>query len=276
MPNIVYVLTNPAMQEMVKIGMTDRLDVQSRMKELSSASGVPLPFECVIAWEVEERRAKEVENALHIAFGPARVNESREFFRIEPEQAEALLRVMPGRDVTPSVSEQEVEIQSEEREAFTRWNRTSEQEFVDSLDANGVRAFDRILPLGNQDDMRIKWGSKGFSLNAISNDALVVVCYGYPPHSPKRGQSIYTELSSMTQKSNVPQSIVDHLRTDALETSLFETAGGSGAELRCRIDRRLSEDELSILTSWLQRVIGYIREFENSNDGEVPKEEEEA
>ena len=58
MPNIVYVLTNPAMPGMVKIGMTDRPDVQRRMSELYS-TGVPLPFECVIAARLRtERRRK--------------------------------------------------------------------------------------------------------------------------------------------------------------------------------------------------------------------------
>ena len=43
MPNIVYVLTNQAMPGIVKIGMTERDDVQRRMNELYS-TGVPLPF----------------------------------------------------------------------------------------------------------------------------------------------------------------------------------------------------------------------------------------
>ena len=58
MPNIVYVLTNPAMPGLVKIGMTDRDDVQRRMRDLYS-TGVPLPFECVIAREIEDREAVE-------------------------------------------------------------------------------------------------------------------------------------------------------------------------------------------------------------------------
>ena len=42
MPNIVYVLANPAMPGIAKIGMPDRTDVQRRMSELYS-TGVPLP-----------------------------------------------------------------------------------------------------------------------------------------------------------------------------------------------------------------------------------------
>ena len=96
MPNIVYALTNPAMPGMVKIGMTDRDAVESRMRELHS-TGVPLPFDCIIAREIEGIEASAIEEALHTAFGPNRVSPTREFFQVEPEQVEAILRVMPGR-----------------------------------------------------------------------------------------------------------------------------------------------------------------------------------
>jgi len=260
MSNIVYVLTNPAMPGMVKIGMTDRADVQTRMKELYG-TGVPLPFECVIARQIEDNQAAEIESALHTAFGPNRVSNSREFFGIEPEQAEALLQVMPGKDVTPRVNEQEAELQPSDIEGVKFLALTSEQEFMDSLDENGVHTFDRVLPLGKQEGMRIKWGRTGFSLNAVSNGVLVVVCYGYPPHSKKFGQSIYTDFSLMTKKSNVPQFAIDELNQQALSTGLFEVAGGSGIELRCRIDRVLSDSDLTALTGWLGAVIGRIREF---------------
>ena len=52
MPNIVYVLTNPAMPGFVKIGMTDKNDVQIRMRELYG-TGLPLPFECFVAREID-------------------------------------------------------------------------------------------------------------------------------------------------------------------------------------------------------------------------------
>lgn len=97
---IVYVLTNPAMPGIVKIGKTSRNSVDARLQELYS-TGVPVPFECVFAGRVEDE--SKVENAFHLAFGPYRLNPKREFFQIEAEQAIALLELMTVEDVTPSL-----------------------------------------------------------------------------------------------------------------------------------------------------------------------------
>ena len=51
--------------------------------------------------------------------------------------------------------------------------------------------------------MRIKWGLKGFSLNAVSNGAMVVVCYGYPPSA--YNQNIYPTFPISTLQG-LPQS----------------------------------------------------------------------
>ena len=77
---IVYVLTNPAMPGIVKIGRTGRA-VEARLADLYS-TGVPLPFECEYAAKVKDQN--EVVSAFHLAFGPYRINPKREFFNIEP------------------------------------------------------------------------------------------------------------------------------------------------------------------------------------------------
>lgn len=96
---IVYVLTNPAMPGIVKIGKTCR-ELDNRLNELYS-TGVPLPFECAYAARVEDE--SQVERAFHLAFAPSRVNNRREFFSIEPEQAIGLLGLLAVEDVTPAV-----------------------------------------------------------------------------------------------------------------------------------------------------------------------------
>ena len=98
---IVYILTNPAMKGLVKIGMTTRDEVSVRMGKLYS-TGVPVPFECSFAGRVQD--VKAVERAFHIAFGPYRINPNREFFEIEDTQAIELLKLMCIEDVTPSLN----------------------------------------------------------------------------------------------------------------------------------------------------------------------------
>ncbi|MVO16979.1 GIY-YIG nuclease family protein [Parasedimentitalea huanghaiensis] len=98
MVDVVYVLINQAMPGLVKIGLTSS-DVERRMKELDT-TGLPLPFECFSAWEVESAIAAE--KALHVAFGDHRVRERREFFRISPDKPTAILKAFGLRDVTPS------------------------------------------------------------------------------------------------------------------------------------------------------------------------------
>lgn len=96
---IVYVLTNDAMPHMVKIGRTSGEGIERRVAELSRATGIPLPFKVAIARTVHDARV--VERALHIAFGPERVNPAREFFSIAPERAIAIINAFPGQDLTP-------------------------------------------------------------------------------------------------------------------------------------------------------------------------------
>lgn len=133
---IVYVLTNPAMPGLVKIGMTTRLEIQIRMSELYS-TGVPLPFECSFAGKVKD--VKKVERAFHKAFGPNRINSSREFFQIEDTQAIGLLEIICEEDVTPEV--------------------TSELDKVDESSKAAGKAFKKKRPVQNYAQMGIPVGS---------------------------------------------------------------------------------------------------------------------
>lgn len=269
MPNIVYVLTNPAMPGIVKIGMTDGADAQRRMDALYT-TGVPLPFDCVIAWEVEGRDAADIEQALHTAFGTARINPSREFFQMDPEQVEVLLRVIPGRDVTPRFGDQSTQINHDEKEAASefkrRQNRTSELEFLESLDDDGRAVYERILVLGKQKGMRIKWGSKGFSLNVVVEGDSVVLCYGYPLTSVFR-QSFYTDFGMVSRKADLTQEMMDVLRTEALDTGLFELTD-NGNNLVCRTQRTWDETELTTVVNWLRAVAQRISESRTSDPSE--------
>jgi hypothetical protein len=88
------------MPGLVKIGQTSN-EIHNRLQELNT-TGVPFPFECLYACEVEDR--KLVEASLHKAFYPYRVNPRREFFELDPEQAIVILRLFSKKDVTPAVA----------------------------------------------------------------------------------------------------------------------------------------------------------------------------
>ncbi len=116
---IIYILINPAMPGLVKIGKTLRGSTEARMGELYS-TGVPVPFECVYAAKVNN--AEIVENALHTAFDPYRINPKREFFEIEADQAITILRLLALENVTPQIEkESEQQVDETSREAGKRF-----------------------------------------------------------------------------------------------------------------------------------------------------------
>lgn len=100
---IVYVLSNRAMPGLVKIGMTRRSELDSRLKELYT-TGVPVPFDVEYACEVHPCDCLKIERALHTAFSPNRINPNREFFQIKKEQAIAILELFDQKDVTSEVA----------------------------------------------------------------------------------------------------------------------------------------------------------------------------
>lgn len=93
---IVYILTNQAYPNYIKIGRTSNL--KQRLKRLDS-TGVPLPFECYFAVEVDNM--SKVERLLHQSFDKYRVRKNREFFELLPENAKSALELANGKDITP-------------------------------------------------------------------------------------------------------------------------------------------------------------------------------
>jgi hypothetical protein len=103
----VYVLSNPVMPGILKIGRTDQEDVAKRIAQLYT-TGVPVPFMIEFAAKVDDPAA--VEDALHRAFSPYRINPSREFFRLEVYQPIAILKLLHVQDDTVAVQAQVTDI----------------------------------------------------------------------------------------------------------------------------------------------------------------------
>ncbi len=175
MAEIVYLLTNPVMPDLVKIGRTSNLE--ERLRSLSTHSGVPVPFEVFYACEVAD--SVKVERQIHEGFGDHRVNPKREFFRINPERILAILKLVELRDVTPfeDVVEDRVEQESLNRE---RNRRETFRFSILGIQPGSVLTFvrDDAIQASVVDDKKIMFDGKETSL---SNSALEILRnrYGY-------------------------------------------------------------------------------------------------
>ena len=83
----IYLLSNPALAGIIKVGHTKRADVSIRAQELSSSTSIPLPFVIECSWLVES--PSDWEARIHARLAFCRVARDREFFRIETSEAEA-------------------------------------------------------------------------------------------------------------------------------------------------------------------------------------------
>ena len=83
----VYVLTNPSMPGLLKIGRTSN-EPEQRLDELNT-TGVPTPFDLEIALEVHD--CLQAEKLVHDALTHYRPSKSREFFRISLPDAGAVI-----------------------------------------------------------------------------------------------------------------------------------------------------------------------------------------
>jgi hypothetical protein len=88
-PGTIYVQRSPALEpDLYKVGLTRRT-VDLRARELSSASGVPLPFGVLASWNVGD--CSRVEREIHEKLTAFRINPRREFFHAELSQ---LIRIV--------------------------------------------------------------------------------------------------------------------------------------------------------------------------------------
>lgn len=106
----VYILSNPSMPGLLKIGMT-RFDPTRRVQELSSATGVPTQFQLIYYREFHNCVAAELEIHSVLAAKGMRYNDQREFFSVDSVEAINTLLSLEDECVD-DVSEDLVEVRN--------------------------------------------------------------------------------------------------------------------------------------------------------------------
>lgn len=142
---ILYLLTNQAMPNMVKIGITTKT-AEERMVQLYS-TGVPLPFNCEAAIEVPN--VNQVENLVQQMFSSQRVNPKREFFYLAVTQAKALFTLIENI-LPPGQAPKDV---TDEVQKIINTN-------VDENEKSSIENFNRRRPKLRFEDMGIQVGAK--------------------------------------------------------------------------------------------------------------------
>jgi len=90
----VYVLSNATQPGLLKIGYTKNTP-DERAKQLSNATGVPIPYE--VEWAFHCYDGFSLEQEVHHKLESYRVNNNREFFQISLEEAKKTVQELGNR-----------------------------------------------------------------------------------------------------------------------------------------------------------------------------------
>jgi len=134
--------------------------------------------------------------------------------------------------------------------------KINEIQFMNSLNINGKKVFEKIFSFGKKNNLICKWGSKGFSLNVGINNENVTLLFGYPPNSVFK-QSIYTRNEIISKKVNNPKEVVDFYKTQIKSCGYFQDVGLNS---KWMVDKLYSEEEINKFLNILEKVIIKIKE----------------
>ena len=90
----VYVLSNPTMPSLVKIGYTKK-HPKERAKQISAATGVALPYK--VEWAYKCFNGETIEREVHHKLKSKRANNSKEFFWIDLEEAKEVINLIGNK-----------------------------------------------------------------------------------------------------------------------------------------------------------------------------------
>lgn len=186
---LVYILTNPCLDGWVKIGMTERNDIERRLRELNTPTNIPLSYRCYAVYEVENPAEVEkhihnlidlVDQTLHARelLDNGRIRE-REFFKMSPEAAYSIFKEVAAlrgdsdklKPYVPSLA------QSQEGEIAERRTKRSNNSFkLLKIPVGDQIAFlynDTILATVINDKNQVRYEGEQYSVTGLALKLLV-------------------------------------------------------------------------------------------------------
>lgn len=205
---LVYILTNPCLDGWVKIGMTQRNDIEKRLQELNTPTNIPLSFRCYATYEVENpeqveksihRLIDKIDNTLHAReiLDNGKIRE-REFFKISPETAYGIFKEVASlrndtknlKLYTPSKDE------SEEQElAESRTKRSNNSFKLLGIEIGENLSFlydDSIVAKVADNKNQVEYNGKIYSITRLAINILIDK-YGWSENLHANGWRFFTK-----------------------------------------------------------------------------------
>lgn len=205
---LVYILTNPCLDGWVKIGMTERDDIEKRLAELNSPANIPLSYRCYAVYEVSnpfkvEKRIHSlidrIDDSLHAreTLNNGRIRE-REFFKISPETAYGVFKDIAELrgDINMLKLYMPTDVQSQEEElAESRTKRTNNSFDLLKIEIGEEIAFlydDSIKAIVVNNKNKVKYNNEEYSVTALARKILIE-CYGWSDNLHVNGWRFFTK-----------------------------------------------------------------------------------
>lgn len=132
--------------------------------------------------------------------------------------------------------------------------KTDKEKFLSSLDNNGKKVFESLFNFSEKENLTLRWGSKGFSLNKSFNNGFVGLCFGYPLNSVYK-QSIYTGFEEINKKINNPEKVINFYKNEIEKFGRFEQARSN---FKWVINREIPSSDIEKYLNILKQVINKI------------------
>lgn len=205
---MVYILTNPCLDGWVKIGMTERDDIERRLQELNSPTNIPLSYRCYAVYEVDN--PLEVEKRIHSIID--RVDDSlharehldngrirqREFFKISPETAYGIFKdiAMLRNDIDKLKLYTPTPVQLQEQEMAESRTRRSNNSFKPlNIVIGDEIAFlydDTIMAKVLDEKNQVEFQGESYSVSGLAVKILTEQ-YGWADNSHINGWRFFTK-----------------------------------------------------------------------------------
>lgn len=205
---LVYILTNPCLDGWVKIGMTQRNDIEKRLQKLNTPTNIPLSFRCYATYEVENpeqveksihRLIDKIDNTLHAreTLDNGKIRE-REFFKISPETAYGIFKEVASlrndtknlKLYTPSKNESE---EQELAESRTKRSNNSFKLLGIEIGENLSFLYDDSIVVKVVDNKnQVEYNGKIYSITRLAINILIDK-YGWSENLHANGWRFFTK-----------------------------------------------------------------------------------